>query len=559
MSKKMFIRQAGNTLLNTPLLNKGSAFTLEERKNFNLIGLLPANIETIDEQVSRAYEQFSLFNSAMEKHIYLRNIQDTNETLYFRLINQHIEEMMPIIYTPTVGEACQKFSQIYRRNRGLFLSFEDQDELEAILNNAPNTHVKVIVITDGERILGLGDQGIGGMGIPIGKLALYTACGGISPEHTLPIVLDVGTNNSALLSDPMYMGWRHPRITGDQYDDFVDDCLKAIRRRWPNALIQFEDFAQANAMPLLMRYQNQFCCFNDDIQGTASVTVGTLLAAAHATGKKLSAQKVLFAGAGSAGCGIAEAIVAQMVSEGLSVQQARSQVFMVDRWGMLEQEMPNLLPFQKPLAQPASLRTEWQIEANREISLLDVIQHAHPDVLIGVTGVPGLFNQEIIEAMAKGCERPVVMPLSNPTSRVEAKPEDILVWTQGQAIVATGSPFPDVVFAGKRYPIAQCNNSYIFPGVGLGVISANAHRVTNEMLQQASVTLASLSPMLNGGNTLLPPLNEIQNVSRQIALEVAKKAVEQGKASHRTEERLRERIDEEFWYAQYCEYRRIAS
>lgn len=559
MSKKMFIRQAGNTLLNTPLLNKGSAFTLEERKNFNLIGLLPATIETIDEQVSRAYEQFSLFNSAIEKHIYLRNIQDTNETLYFRLINQHIEEMMPIIYTPTVGEACQKFSQIYRRNRGLFLSFEDQDELEAILNNAPNPHVKVIVITDGERILGLGDQGIGGMGIPIGKLALYTACGGISPEHTLPIVLDVGTNNSALLSDPMYMGWRHPRITGDQYDDFVDDCLKAICRRWPNALIQFEDFAQANAMPLLMRYQNQFCCFNDDIQGTASVTVGTLLAAAHATGKKLSAQKVLFAGAGSAGCGIAEAIVAQMVSEGISGQQARSQVFMVDRWGMLEQEMPNLLPFQKPLAQLASLRTEWQIEAYREISLLDVIQHTHPDVLIGVTGVPGLFNQEIIEAMAKGCERPVVMPLSNPTSRVEAKPEDILVWTQGQAIVATGSPFPDVVLAGKRYPIAQCNNSYIFPGVGLGVISANAHRVTNEMLQQASITLAALSPMLNGGNTLLPPLSEIENVSRKIALEVAKKAVEQGKASHQTEERLREKIDEEFWYAQYCEYRRIAS
>ncbi|RBM51636.1 NAD-dependent malic enzyme [Vibrio tarriae] len=559
MSKKMFIRQAGNTLLNTPLLNKGSAFTLEERKNFNLMGLLPANIETIDEQVSRAYEQFSLFNSAMEKHIYLRNIQDTNETLYFRLINQHIEEMMPIIYTPTVGEACQKFSQIYRRNRGLFLSFEDQDELEEILNNAPNTHVKVIVITDGERILGLGDQGIGGMGIPIGKLALYTACGGISPEHTLPIVLDVGTNNSALLSDPMYMGWRHPRISGDQYDDFVDDCLNAIRRRWPNALIQFEDFAQANAMPLLMRYQNQFCCFNDDIQGTASVTVGTLLAAAHATGKKLSAQKVLFAGAGSAGCGIAEAIVAQMVSEGISVLQARSQVFMVDRWGMLEQDMPNLLSFQQPLAQSASLRKQWQIEANREISLLDVIQHAYPDVLIGVTGVPGLFNQEIIEAMAEGCERPVVMPLSNPTSRVEAKPEDILVWTQGQAIVATGSPFPDVVLAGKRYPIAQCNNSYIFPGVGLGVISANAHRVTNEMLQQASITLASLSPMLNEGNTLLPPLSEIQNVSRKIALEVAKKAVEQGKASHRTEERLLERIDEEFWYAQYCEYRRIAS
>lgn len=283
MPKKMFVRQAGNTLLNTPLLNKGSAFSSEERKSFNLSGLLPANIESIEEQASRAYEQFSLFSSELDKHIYLRNIQDTNETLYFKLIDQHIEEMMPIIYTPTVGDACQKFSQIYRRNRGLFLSYEEQDELEEILNNAPNKDVKVIVITDGERILGLGDQGIGGMGIPIGKLALYTACGGINPEHTLPIVLDVGTNNSALLSDPMYMGWRHPRVSGEQYYDFVDDCLKAIRQRWPDALIQFEDFAQTNAMPLLQRYQDKFCCFNDDIQGTASVTVGTLLAAANVT------------------------------------------------------------------------------------------------------------------------------------------------------------------------------------------------------------------------------------------------------------------------------------
>ncbi|MGR5108250.1 NAD-dependent malic enzyme [Vibrio jasicida] len=559
MLKKLFIRQAGNTLLNTPLLNKGSAFSLEERKSFNLTGLLPANIESIDEQASRAYEQFSLFSSSMDKHIYLRNIQDTNETLYYKLINQHIEEMMPIIYTPTVGDACQKFSQIYRRNRGLFLSYDDQGELEELLNNAPNTDVKVIVITDGERILGLGDQGIGGMGIPIGKLALYTACGGINPEHTLPIVLDVGTNNSALLSDPMYMGWRHPRVSGEQYYEFVDDCLKAIRQRWPDALIQFEDFAQTNAMPLLTRYQDKFCCFNDDIQGTASVTVGTLLAAANATGKKLSAQRVVFAGAGSAGCGIAEAVVAQMMTEGVTEQQARSQVFMVDRWGMLEQGMTGLLAFQKNLSQPVSVRKAWGIQANSEISLLDVIQHAKPDVLIGVTGVAGLFNQAVIEGMALGCEQPVVMPLSNPTSRVEAKPADIITWTKGKAIVATGSPFADVVYEGKSHPIAQCNNSYIFPGVGLGVISANAKRVTNEMLQQASIALASMSPMLKGKNSLLPPLSDIQTVSQKIAIEVAKKAVEQGKASDITEERLLEKIDEEFWRAQYREYRRIAS
>ncbi len=498
MAKKMFIRQAGNTLLNTPLLNKGSAFTLEERKSFNLMGLLPANIESIDDQASRAYDQFSVFASPMDQHIYLRNIQDTNETLYYRLLNQHIEEMMPIIYTPTVGDACQKFSQIYRRNRGLFLSLADRDNLDELLNNAPNTEVKVIVVTDGERILGLGDQGIGGMGIPIGKLALYTACGGINPEHTLPIVLDVGTNNSALLSDPMYMGWRHPRVTGELYDEFVDDCLNAIRQRWPDALIQFEDFAQTNAMPLLNRYHDQCCCFNDDIQGTASVTVGTLLSAAHVTGTPLSKQRIVFAGAGSAGCGIAEAVIAQMVSEGLPEAQARSQIYMVDRWGLLEQSMTSLLPFQKNLAQPSSLRAQWQLDDHQAISLLEVVQQAKPDVLIGVTGVPGLFSQTVIEAMAHGCKRPVVMPLSNPTSRVEATPADIVTWTQGKAIIATGSPFDDVVYDGQRYPIVQCNNSYIFPGVGLGVISANANRVTNEMLQQASIALASMSPMRSG-------------------------------------------------------------
>ncbi|MFG0885664.1 NAD-dependent malic enzyme [Vibrio sp. CJQ_6] len=559
MAKKMFIRQAGNTLLNTPLLNKGSAFTLEERKSFNLMGLLPANIESIDDQASRAYDQFSVFASPMDQHIYLRNIQDTNETLYYRLLNQHIEEMMPIIYTPTVGDACQKFSQIYRRNRGLFLSLADRDNLDELLNNAPNTEVKVIVVTDGERILGLGDQGIGGMGIPIGKLALYTACGGINPEHTLPIVLDVGTNNSALLSDPMYMGWRHPRVTGELYDEFVDDCLNAIRQRWPDALIQFEDFAQTNAMPLLNRYHDQCCCFNDDIQGTASVTVGTLLSAAHVTGTPLSKQRIVFAGAGSAGCGIAEAVIAQMVSEGVPEAQARSQIYMVDRWGLLEQSMTSLLPFQKNLAQPSSLRAQWQLDDHQAISLLDVVQQAKPNVLIGVTGVPGLFSQTVIEAMAHGCERPVVMPLSNPTSRVEATPADIVTWTQGKAIIATGSPFDDVVYDGQRYPIVQCNNSYIFPGVGLGVISANANRVTNEMLQQASIALASMSPMRSGGDRLLPPLSDIQAVSRHIALAVAKQAVAQGKAPDRTEERLLERIDEAFWQAQYSEYRRVAS
>ena len=560
MTKTLFIRQAGNTLLNTPLLNKGSAFSIAERRNFNLMGLLPHNIETIQEQVDRAYEQFSSMSSTMDKHIYIRNIQDTNETLYYKLIHDHIEETMPIIYTPTVGDACENFSQIYRRNRGLFLCYEDQDELEEIINNAPNSDVRVIVLTDGERILGLGDQGIGGMGIPIGKLALYTACGGINPEHTLPIMIDVGTNNANLLSDPLYMGWRHGRVTGERYYQFIDRCLSALKKRWPNALIQFEDFAQTNAMPLLQRYKDKLCCFNDDIQGTASVTVGTLLSAAKATHKPLTDLKVVFAGAGSAGCGIAEAIIAQMVKEGLPEQQARSQVFMVNRSGMIEQGMLNLLSFQKNLAQPSSIRKRWNIKQNHsKIGLLDVVKHAKPDVLIGVTGVSGLFTQQIIEQLVQGCNAPIVMPLSNPTTRVEATPQDIIMWSQGKAMVATGSPFQDVQYQGKTYPISQCNNSYIFPGVGLGVLVSESTRVTDGMLQVASEALAELSPLHQGGQLLLPSLHDIQSVSKHIALAVVKKAIEDGVAQPRTETRILTKLNDMFWQAQYLEYKRIAS
>ena len=316
--RPLYIPYAGPALLSTPLLNKGSAFSAEERSSFNLEGLLPETTETIQEQVGRAYKQYCNFESDMDKHIYLRNIQDTNETLFYRLVQNHISEMMPIIYTPTVGAACENFSNIYRRGRGLFISYPNRDRIDDLLNNATNHNVKVIVVTDGERILGLGDQGIGGMGIPIGKLALYTACGGISPAYMLPIVLDVGTNNPQRLADPMYMGWRHPRITGADYDAFVEEFIQAVQRRWPDALVQFEDFAQKNAMPLLERYKDRICCFNDDIQGTAAVTVGSLLAACKAANSKLSDQRITFLGAGSAGCGIAEAIIAQMVSEGIS-------------------------------------------------------------------------------------------------------------------------------------------------------------------------------------------------------------------------------------------------
>jgi malate dehydrogenase (oxaloacetate-decarboxylating) len=556
--RPLYIPHAGPILLEFPLLNKGSAFTLEERSAFNLHGLLPQVVETIEEQAERAYRQFQSFKNDMNKHVYLRNIQDTNETLFYRLIDAHISEMLPIIYTPTVGAACEHFSDIYRRARGLFIAYPDRAHIDDMLQNATKQNVKVIVVTDGERILGLGDQGIGGMGIPIGKLSLYTSCGGISPAYTLPVVLDVGTNNQQLLNDPLYMGWRHPRITGDEYYDFIDQFIQAVKVRWPNVLLQFEDFAQNNATPLLNRYRDEICCFNDDIQGTAAVTLGCLMAASHAAGNKLRDQRVVFLGAGSAGCGIAEQIIAQMKSEGLSDEQARLQVFMVDRFGLLTDKLPNLLPFQSNLAQKADSLLTWQLESDT-ISLLDVVRNVAPTVLIGVSGQPGLFTEQIIREMHQRCAQPIIMPLSNPTSRVEATPADIINWTEGAALVATGSPFPDVSYQDKIYPIAQCNNAFIFPGVGLGVIASGARRVTESMLMVASRTLAECSPLATyGTGSLLPDTNDIQGVSKCIAMEVGKTAQAQGVALATSEDALSVAIEHNFWRPQYRIYKRTS-
>ena len=555
--KPLYIPYAGNTLLELPLLNKGSAFTEQERSQFNLHGLIPHVTESIEEQSHRSYQQYCAFNTAINKHIYLRNIQDTNETLFYHLIGNHLSEMMPIIYTPTVGEACQRFSDIYRRHRGVFISYPDRAHIDDILHNVNKKNVKVIVITDGERILGLGDQGIGGMGIPIGKLSLYTACGGISPAYTLPIALDVGTNNQQLLNDPIYLGWNQPRISGDEYYQFVDEVIAAIQLRWPKALIQFEDFAQKNAMPLLNKYRDKICCFNDDIQGTAAVSVGSLIAASHAVGKQLKDQTVAFLGAGSAGCGIAEQIVAQMVTEGLSDAQARARVYMVDRFGLITENQPNLLDFQRHLAQKTQNVANWA-NPDEIISLLDVVHNAKPTVLIGVSGQAGLFTEEIIRTLAANCERPIVLPLSNPTSQVEAVPADIVQWTEGRALIATGSPFAPVNYQGKIYNISQCNNSYIFPGIGLGVIASGATRITDSMLIASSNTLASCSPMLqNPEADLLPDLNEIQHVSKIIAFKVAKAAMEAGVAPMISDELLTQAIEANFWKPTYRDYKRV--
>jgi malate dehydrogenase (oxaloacetate-decarboxylating) len=556
--RPLYISYAGPTLLETPLLNKGSAFTKEERGSFNLVGLLPPRFESIDEQAERAFRQYNCFSTNINKHIYLRAIHDNNETLFFKLVQNHLTEMMPIIYTPTVGDACEQFSDIYRSSRGLFIAYEDRFNIDDILRNATKNKVKVIVVTDGERILGLGDQGIGGMGIPIGKLSLYTACGGISPAHTLPVMLDVGTNNQKLLDDPMYMGARHKRIDQDSYDEFLELFISAVKRRWPQVLLQFEDFAQPNAMPLLQRYKDRICCFNDDIQGTAAVTVGTLLAACRSKGEKLSSQKVAFVGAGSAGCGIAEQIISQMVSEGISAEQARTQVFMVDRYGMLTAGMSGLRDFQNKLVQAADVAKEWNV-AGDFASLIEVINGAKPSILIGVSGQSGLFTEQVITAMKSHCQLPIIFPLSNPSRQVEATPNQVINWTQGEVIIATGSPFEAIEYQGKTYPVAQCNNSYIFPGIGLGVVTANISRVTNEMLQVASETLAAASPLANNqSNELLPPLTAIAQLSKAIAFAIAQVAFRQNLALPMSEDELLAKIEQNFWKPAYRQYRRIS-
>lgn len=544
---------SGSTLLSIPLLNKGCAFSESERTEFKLKGLIPQSFETIEQQAERAYQQFSSFDQAINKHIYLRAVQDENETLFYRLLSNHIEEMMPIIYTPVVGEACERFSEIYRHPRGIFVSYPERDHIDEILANVTKRNVKVIVVTDGSRILGLGDQGVGGMGIPIGKLSLYTLCGGISPAYTLPIMLDVGTDNETLLNDPHYLGWKHPRIDQVQYNEFTDLFIQAVKRRWPEVLLQFEDFNQTNALPLLTRYRDQICCFNDDIQGTAAVTVGTLLAACYAKNEQLSQQKIVFAGAGAAGCGIAEQIVSQMCAEGLSEAQARSQIFMIDRHGLLTEGM-ELPDFQLAFSKSQESLNDWPISGHYA-SLLETIKSAEATILIGVSGQAGLFTQSVIETMWQKCDRPIVLPLSNPSRQIEATPEQIITWTDGQAIIATGSPFQPIEYKGVTHTIPQCNNSYIFPAFGLAVVAGKVSRITDEMLMAASEQLAKASPMVKTGEgALLPPLAEIASLSKSIAFAIVKIGQQQGIAPEMSDAELSAEIEHQFWSAEYRDY-----
>ena len=550
---------SGMDLLDRPLLNKSTAFTEEERKKFGLHGLLPPQVESLDEQVARAYEAYRHKDDDLERHIYLRALQDTNEVLFYRLLLDHIEEMTPMVYTPVVALACQQFSHIYRRPRGLFISYPLRDSISTLLRNRPNPEVDVIVVTDGERILGIGDQGAGGLGIPIGKLSLYTLIGGIRPERTLPIVLDVGTNNTERLKDPEYLGWRHERVTGQAYFDFVDQFVTAVKQEFPTTCLQWEDFATPHARPILERYRDQLLTFNDDIQGTAGVALGAILGAVKVSGRSLKDQQIVFLGAGSAGIGVADGLRAAIVGEGLSEQEARSHFWFVDKDGLLHSGRKDLSPEQSVYAQPQERVSGWPATANGHIGLADVIGKIEATILIGLSTVGGAFTETIVREMARKVQRPIIFPISNPTIKSEAKAEDLIRWTDARALIATGSPFAPVSYNGRRIPIAQCNNIYIFPAIGLGVVASGARRVTDPMILAAARALAENSPALHDASaSLLPALTDLRKVAVEIATAVGLEAQKAGVAPKTTEEELRRRVTATQWTPGYPTTQRIA-
>ncbi|MBA3535468.1 MAG: NAD-dependent malic enzyme [Tatlockia sp.] len=552
------VKTSDYKLITNPILNKGTAFTKKEREEFNLFGLLPPEESNIKEQSARSYKAFQSKGSDLEKYMYLRDLQDSNETLFYNLLCEHITEMMPIVYTPIVGDACLRFSHIYRRPRGLFISYPDRERIEQILANSRFDQVKVIVVSDGERILGLGDQGAGGMGIPIGKLALYCACAGIFPADTLPILLDTGTNNPELICDPLYIGWRHERVRAKEYDDFIDSFVSALKKRFPHILLQWEDFALQNATRLLDKYRGQLCTFNDDVQGTAAIATGTLFSAVQVTGIGLAKQNIVILGAGSAGCGIAELIVHAMVEDGLREQEARDRIFMVDRNGLLVEGMKDLFPFQQKFLKSKKIVAKWLCENRESISLQEVVKNLHPNALLGVSGKAGLFTEEIIREMAAHVNQPIIMPLSNPVTHSEATPTDLMHWTDNRAVIGTGSPFGNIVKNGKLFRVDQTNNVYIFPGIGLGLIALKVKQVSDKMFMAAAKALASCSPAKNNPKAnLLPPLTEVREVSYKVAVAVAKEAVKSNLAEQLSDDEIEKRIKELIWKPEYIAYKPV--
>lgn len=538
------IRDKGAAILRCPLWNKGTAFTQEERDELGLNGLLPPKISSIEQQIKRTYLNYSKRKTPLAKYQSLMALMMRNELLFYQFAACYPEEVLPIIYTPNVGDAAMEYSRIYFHQRGLYLPYPLKEKIEELIFNYPTDDIEVIVVTDGERILGLGDLGIGGMTIPVGKLSLYTLFGGVHPGKTLPIILDVGTDNEELLHDELYLGWNHKRIRGAEYDDFIEGFVKAVRKRYPKVLLQWEDFGKANARRILHRYQKQILSFNDDIQGTASVALGALLAALKVQDKRLKEENIVIFGAGSAGLGIADMITVAMREEGLSEEEACKRIFLIDVFGLIHSGTRDMTEGQRRFAHPLDSLKGGDFKRER-IDLMDVIRYAKPSVLIGVSAQTGAFSQKVIEEMSKVSKRPIIFPLSNPTSKAECTPQEVFTYSMGKGIVATGSPFPYGEFEGKKIPVSQCNNVYIFPGIGLGALISQAQFISEKMFLAAAKALANFSPMLQDPLApLLPKIKEVRNVSIEIARTVALAAIEEGIAGERD---IEKGIGERVW------------
>ncbi len=540
------------SLLSNRYLNKGTAYTTEERDRYGLEGLLPPVVETIENQLHRVRIAYDLQASDLDRHRYLRGLQERNSVLYYRFLADNLAEVLPVIYTPTVGAACESWSQNYRSEHGLYVSWEMRHRIPELLDNAIGENkLEVVVVTDGERVLGLGDLGVGGMGISIGKLAIYTSAGGINPARSLPVVLDVGTNNQKLLSSPLYIGWRHERLRGAEYDELVDAFVAALHERHPDVLMQWEDFAQLNATRLLQRHREHICSFNDDIQGTAAVATAAVAAGLRMSGTPVNQLRLVIAGAGSAGIGIAGQVVRALVTAGLSEDDAIDRCWLVDRYGLLRDDQDDLQDFQRRFARSASEVDE--LSADGTMSLLATVKHVQPHALIGVTGQAGLFSEEVIRAQADAVERPIVLPLSNPTPRAEARPADIVSWTDGRAIIGTGSPFEPILYDGVEHHVSQVNNVYVFPGIGLGAVAVTATGISDAMMTTAASAVGELSPASSGelGAPLLPPISECRSVARHVAIAVASQAVSEGLADFLDEDAIAEAVDAKMWQPEY--------
>lgn len=547
----------GKPLLTTPQLNKGTAFTHEERKEFGLLGKLPNRVETLDEQIKRAYLQYSSYTTRLQQNIYLNNLHDKNQVLFYKLLSRHLGEMLPTIYTPIVGTAVKRFSHEYRQPRGLYIAHSDKNQIEEIINNRSNPEIDIIVVTDGEGVLGIGDQGIGGMDIPVAKLMVYSLCGGIDPTRTLPVFLDVGTNNQDLLNDPMYLGCRHPRINSAEYDDFISTFVTEIHKQFPNAFLHWEDFGRGNARRLLDRFQDVLCTFNDDIQGTGAVSLAALLAACDVTGSNLEEQRIVVFGAGSAGTGISDQIIDAMIRNGLTPEQAYQRFWLIDRQGLLLNTDTDLTDAQKPYARDPKEMEDWSIKEKQHPSLRDTVQQVRPTILIGCSAQTGSFSQDIIETMSAHCDRPIIFPLSNPDEKCEAQPIDILTWSQGKALIATGTAFPAVEYQNRMVQIAQCNNALVFPGIGLGVLAVNATRLTKEMILAAAQALSKFAPSKKDSFLpLLPSLDDAQTVAKEIAIAVARCAIDSGYAGRNQDVDLEQRINHLLWEPRYLPFRK---